>query len=359
MAKGLIVAGRHGVVLRHNPRAAEVLGRQGESLHGMHVRDLFAISPGTLEILGRAMAASGDADRTRTLPIGSRVSVPGSAGEERVLELGVSLIDPRLLESEEDQNQPCFVFTFDDVTEQVHSAQRDARRARLAAMGEIAAKLGHEIRNSLGGLRLYVENIRDVVSPDPGAKRAADGMIREIESLYRKIDELRQYGVDPKLDLAACDLKELLNEALQYSSHKLGTRNVRAVLDCDSRLPPVRVDRRQMREAFQNLINNAIEAAPRGGWIAIHAEHTSRDNGTPPAHRVHVDDNGPGIAPEIADQVFSLFFTTKPDIGTGLGLPMVKKIVESHGGTVSFAAHDEGGTRFTVTLPNRGEERST
>ncbi len=113
----------------------------------------------------------------------------------------------------------------------------------------------------------------------------------------------------------------------------------------------MRVDRRQLREAFQNLINNAIEAAPEGGRVAILAEHRPSENGAGSAsYRVQVEDNGPGISEDLREHVFALFFTTKPDIGTGLGLPIVKKIVESHGGHVTFDCGN-GGTVFTVTLP--------
>ncbi|UCE03183.1 MAG: CHASE2 domain-containing protein [Candidatus Latescibacterota bacterium] len=355
IAGGLIVAGRHGMVVRHNPRAAELLGVPGQSLHGRHVRELFAISPAMLELLGQVMGHSTtqDASVSLKLPMATRVSVPAEAHQqERVLELEVALVDPELLKSPRLEDLPCYVLTFDDVTEQVQRAHEDARRARLAAVGEIAAKLGHEIRNSLGGLRLYVENVREEVPPHGTGARSIEAMVREIQSLYRKIDELRQYGADPQLEFSRCSLKELLEEALAYASRKLSEKHIRVVLECDRNMPNVLVDRRQLREAFQNLINNAIEAAPEGGRVSIQVERTTTGNGaTSPAYRIHFEDNGPGIAPDLQEHVFSLFFTTKPEIGTGLGLPTVKKIVESHGGHIQFACGDEGGTTFTITLP--------
>jgi signal transduction histidine kinase len=111
------------------------------------------------------------------------------------------------------------------------------------------------------------------------------------------------------------------------------------------------VDRRQIRDAFQNLINNAVEAAPPGGMLRIGIERSLGANGVPAGSSiVHFEDNGPGIPEEIGDQVFSLFFTTKPEAGTGLGLPIVKKIVESHGGRLAYISRP-GSTRFTVALP--------
>jgi len=86
--------------------------------------------------------------------------------------------------------------------------------------------------------------------------------------------------------------------------------------------------------------------------VAIQVERAHCGNGNQSGvYRVHIEDNGPGIAPENQEQVFSLFFTTKPDSGTGLGLPIAKKIVESHGGRLSFSCGPQGGTRFTVSLP--------
>lgn len=352
IANGLVVANRHGVVVKHNPRASQLLGLPGEALYGRHVRELFAMSPATLELLGQVMGAH--PQRDLTLPVATRVSMPsGMDVGERIFELGVSLVDPKLLTSESHDDFPCYVLTFDDVSKAVQEAHEDARRARLAAMGEIAAKLGHEIRNSLGGLRLFMENVRDEIPPASAGGRSIDAAIREIQSLYRKIEELRQYGMDPRLELSACDLKDLLEEALAYSNHKLSEKNVRVVLECDRDMPPVRVDRRQLREAFQNLINNAIEAAPEGGRVSIVAQRRSAGNGNAAdTYEVRVEDNGPGIADDVREHVFSLFFTTKPDIGTGLGLPIVKKIVESHGGSVSFACNSNG-TVFKVILPVR------
>jgi len=138
---------------------------------------------------------------------------------------------------------------------------------------------------------------------------------------------------------------------LAFANQKLSDKNMRVLLECEKDLPALHVDRRQLREAFQNLINNAIEAAPQGGRIVIRAERHASNNGSGPrSYQVQIEDNGPGISAATREHIFSLFFTTKPDIGTGLGLPIVKKIVESHGGRVTFDCND-GGTVFTVILP--------
>ncbi len=361
IAGGLIVADRYGMVLRHNPRAAELLGLSGEALNGQHVRELFAVSPAMLELLGQVMRSSYDAGaESNAAPRSTRVAVPSRAGEiERTFALEVALVDIELLRSPPHADLPCYVLTFDDITEQVVRAQEEARRARLAAVGEIAAKLGHEIRNSLGGLRLYVENIREEIAPNGSGHRAIANMVREIDSLNRKMDDLRQFGADPQLQKTPCDLKELLDEALTYANQRLSQKHVRVVLECERPLPPLVVDRRKLREALQNIINNAIEAAPEGGRVAIQVERAYRGNGARAGgYRIHIEDNGPGIPPDIREHVFSMFFTTKPDIGTGLGLPIAKKIVESHGGHLSFTSDPKAGTCFTVNLPAPDESEA-
>ena len=356
MTSGLVVAGRDARVVKHNPRAAQLLGRENQSLEGLRLEELFARSPAAVDFLGRVLvpAPGGEQGPACSLPVEATVVYPASGGErDAILHLSVSLVDPSLLRSHEHARSPCYVLTFTDVTEQVLLAQEDERRARLAAIGEIAAKLGHEIRNSLGGLRLYVENVREETRPNSSGRRAIDSMVEEIESLYRKIDELREYARDPQLDLSDVDLKQLLDEALAYSRQKLHEKRIQVTLECEPRMPPLQADRRQIREAFQNLINNAIEAAPVGGHLRIAAERIRSSNGAGQTgnYRVQFEDDGAGIPPEIGDQVFSLFFTTKPDVGTGLGLPIVKKIVETHGGQIAFRSEPGRGATFTVMLP--------
>jgi signal transduction histidine kinase len=348
---GLLVADEAGRVVRANARAAQLLGQSAGTLEGCDLDTIFATSAVALAAIDQVRAAGRRADRGPAcdLPVHVAALMESSTGD-RWLDLSVAALDsgdPDAVGSDERR----FLLTFSDITERLRVAQEDERRARLAAVGEIAARLGHEIRNSLGGLRLYVENVREEIDPKGAAGRAIDSMVDEIESLYRKIDELREYARDPHLDLSDCDLPQIVEEALAFAGQKLRAKQIQVRVDSEPHLPAVSADRRQIRDAFQNLINNAIEAAPDGGHLHIVVERSN--NGQAPAGStlVHFEDDGPGIPPEIGDQVFSLFFTTKPAAGTGLGLPIVKKIVEGHGGRIGFRSEPGGGTRFTVVLP--------
>lgn len=356
MNSGLVATDAEGRVLKANARAATLLGRDGESLVGQKLEDLFDRSPQALEFLSRSVPGPIEASGGPSCQLQpNRVPVVFPLGGEIgdiILDLAVTAADA-LFPTTENRDGRTYVLTFSDVTEQVRLAAEDERRARLAAIGEVAAKLGHEIRNSLGGLRLYVENVREEIDPGGAGGRAIDQMVEEIEGLYRKIDELREYAREPVLDLSEVDLKQVLDEALRYTKSELHAKDIQVTIESQPRLPPLQVDRRQIREAFLNLIHNAIEAAPQGGHLRIALERLENNNGagSSGSFLVHFDDDGPGIPPEVGDQVFSLFFTTKPDVGTGLGLPVVRKIVENHGGRVSFRSEPGRGTRFTLLLP--------
>lgn len=366
MTSGLLLLDGAGRVLKANARAAHLLEHEGEKLAGRSWRDLFDTNESAQAALEEALSppAKAPPDAPAAHPGAPPRHVPvvleHSAGD-RLLDLSVSPLCPRSLGAARKtapDGAPRWLLTFTDVTEHVRLLQEDERRARLAAIGEIAARLGHEIRNSLGGLRLYVENVREEIDPESPVVRTIDSMVEEIEGLYRKIDALREYGRDPILDLSECDLKQVVDEALTYADQKLRDKRLQVFIESEPRLATLRGDRRQLRDAFQNLIQNAAEAAPYGGALRIGISRSEGGNGAPAGNFVlQFEDNGPGIPSEVQDQVFSLFFTTKPDIGTGLGLPLVKKIVESHGGRVNFES-EPGHTCFTVTLPPepRGEE---
>jgi signal transduction histidine kinase len=365
MTSGLLVADDEGRIIMSNARAARLLGRHEGDLDGRTLQEVFAHSETALGALERAMAPSDPPALGPACSLPLHVPVIREAGGDegdRILDLSVSSLDAAV-RGRSGRHGRRYLLTFNDITERLRVAQEDERRARLAAIGEIAAKLGHEIRNSLGGLRLYVENVREEIDPKGAAGRAIDSMVEEIESLYRKIDELREYARDPHLEVSECDVKQLVDEALAFSGQKLRDKHIQVFIEAQPHLAPLQADRRQIRDAFQNLINNAIEAAPIGGRLHIGIERATGGNGsghTSGNYLVHFDDDGPGIPSEVGDQVFSLFFTTKTEAGTGLGLSIVKKIVESHGGRVSYQSDPGQGTRFTVQLPpsRRGEGTS-
>jgi signal transduction histidine kinase len=158
-------------------------------------------------------------------------------------------------------------------------------------------------------------------------------------------------------------LGDVIRDALGFAEGRRTRDDIRVSLVLPPDLPTLEADPHQLRQIFQNLITNAFEALGAGGTIEIGAFHFRTDDdqsATEPQPTrliaIDVSDDGPGIAAEMADRIFSPFFTTKPR-GTGLGLAIVRKIVDAHDGRIDMMTRPGGGTRFRVTLPVAGAQQ--
>jgi signal transduction histidine kinase len=227
-----------------------------------------------------------------------------------------------------------------------------ARRERLAALGEMAAGVAHEIRNPLGGVGLYASLLERDLEDNPEqldiAKRIGVG-VRNMEGI---VGDILAFAGDAEPRRQRVRLAEILDSALTQVSPQMHTMHVE--IDADLRLTQVELDcdPRQIERALVNLILNAIEAAEKGGRVWVRAGKTpSNDN----LFAVIVEDNGPGIPEDQLHRVFNPFFTTK-HTGTGLGLAIVHRIAESHGGSVVAGTRAGGGAAFVLLLPKVVED---
>ncbi len=219
------------------------------------------------------------------------------------------------------------------------------RRERLAALGEMAAGLAHEVRNPLGGIALYASKLERELSEQPSARRAAHKIVRGVKSLDRLISEILDFAQEDRLDLADCRLGDVLAAALEsvdaWATEGTGTIVVEAAAH-DLRLT---CDPARLRQVVINLLMNGLQAVPAGGEVRVSAA-VSHDAMT----EIAISDNGPGIASDCLDRIFNPFYTTKAT-GTGLGLAIVHRIVEAHGGTITAGNGPQGGACFVVRIP--------
>jgi signal transduction histidine kinase len=248
------------------------------------------------------------------------------------------------------------------LSQQLDEKNRElARSERLAALGQMAAGVAHEIRNPLAGLQLFASLLeRDLSEPARGAPSTRGmtslDLVRKISAAIRNLDaivgDILAFAGEAPLKPVPVEISGLVQEVLALVAPELERGGVslhhpaRVALAGAS---PSRVlaDPGQLQRAFLNLIRNAIEAASPGGQVWIQTEAQAGD---PPRLRISVADDGPGVPPELAQRIFNPFFTTRPQ-GTGLGLSIVHRIVEAHGGTVSVASRAGGGAVFTMTIP--------
>ncbi len=233
------------------------------------------------------------------------------------------------------------------------------RRDRLAAMGELASTVAHEVRNPLNAIGMSVQRLRreflDAGPPAPGADQSEqrellDVLSGETQRINRIVQQFLDYARPPRLAARPADLRALVADVTASLRASAEARGVSVDGDV-ARAGEADVDPDQLRQALGNLVRNAIEASPSGARVSIRARRAGA------AHVVEIEDHGPGIPADVLPKIFDLYFTTKPD-GTGVGLAVTHQIVEAHGGSVEVDSVVGRGTRMIVTIPDRQEEQA-
>ncbi len=230
--------------------------------------------------------------------------------------------------------------------EQLDEKNRElARRERLAALGEMAAGVAHEIRNPLQGIQLYANLLAKDLKDSADGLRRAQKICTGAHKLNGIIEDILAFAGELEPRVTAVDLKAMADECLELAAPVATARGVTFVVARDVARFNLRVDPLQLQRALMNLLFNAIDAAGERGTVWLSA--VLEENGY---CGITVADDGPGVADDLKHRIFNPFFTTK-DSGTGLGLAIVHRIAESHGGRVVAADREGGGAAMTLVLP--------
>jgi signal transduction histidine kinase len=222
------------------------------------------------------------------------------------------------------------------------------RKSRLAALGEMAAGMAHEIRNPLGGMQLYASLLERDLQEQPGPCAWVGKIIQGVNTLDTIVTDMLAFTQEQSCTKTEANLVSLLAEVMDYVRPRIDHKNVRVELD---HVPPalmVQVDMNMIKRVLLNLILNALDAVGEEGRVTITAGSCREEEEY--KVRISVVDTGEGIAPENLCKIFNPFFTTK-DAGTGLGLAIVHRLVECHGGVITAANGKTSGAVFTVLLP--------
>jgi signal transduction histidine kinase len=218
-----------------------------------------------------------------------------------------------------------------------------ARKNRLADLGQMAAHVAHEVRNSLVPVTLYLGLLRRRLQHDQGNTEVLGKIVAGCTALDATVNDLLHFTADRDPQQTKFNVGHLVDEIAQALAPQLAGQQIQVIRELET-ANLVCADREMVRRVVLNLALNALDAMPQGGCLTVTAA------AGPDHWEIQVADNGPGLPQEVLLRAFEPFFTTKNN-GTGLGLAIVYRIAEVHGGSISAANRPTGGAQFTFSIP--------
>lgn len=344
MRNGVLAIDRSGDLVLINDEACRIFGLPPDRDYlGESYGDVFRAHPDVVRVLGGAfdMAALPNRAELRLKPTG------------KVIGYTLSLI-----RDDRDQAVGAALF-FKDLTHVERLEERERLRDRLAALGEMAATMAHEIKNPLAGIEVMAGLLRRQLTDKRDAQALLSDIISEAKMANSIVQEMLEFVRPVRLQLDRASIPEALTSAITMADGKARRGGIHVDITLPDDLPKIQGDGHQLTQVFANLLINAYEALDGGGSLTLSArvvESTEDGALLPDGHHpvptviVDVADTGPGVSPEVIEKIFNPFFTTKPQ-GSGLGLAIVRKIVDAHEGRIDVRSAANQGTCFRVTLP--------
>lgn len=340
MLDPVVCINAQGIILDASRSVRDVFGYDAKELTGQNVSLLMTgehrddhdghlaryLSTGETKILGD----------TR------QFSVKRKDGEVIEVELSVNRVDLP------GASEPIFVGSFRDVTERKRARRAETSMLRaLAAIGESSAMLAHEIKNPVTAVNLALRAVADQLGEDEQT------ILEDLASRLRRLElQMRQtltFAKPLDLKLTRCGVAGLVDDTILACRPILSSHNAVVSVDVAADVPPLLVDHGRIEEVLTNLLLNAVEVGDvHKVSVRVVAPAAGRRDVV-----FTVDDDGPGISPKVREKLFSPFVTTKQE-GTGLGLPICRRILEEHGGTIDVVESTLGGACLEVRLPVDG-----
>jgi PAS domain S-box-containing protein len=327
---GLLLFTRDARAVMVSPAAEKFLGAPAGQFLGRRVTEIFPIGHplrDALHIEGDELREVAAETELKTTEGQKRVSVSVQAIQEDGERMG-ALVTLRDLDS------------LDSINTQLQVSER------LAALGRITAGVAHEVKNPLNSMRLWLENLKESLPPDPdsSAKQAVNVLDKEIDRLDAVVKRFLDFTRPMDVRLEPTQLAELLREVLEVAQPQMQKANIQVAQLLPIDVPEVYVDRALLKQAVLNLLLNAGESMPNGGQLRLVLSRRGE------MAEITVGDTGKGIPLEHRQKIFQLFFTTRPG-GSGIGLASTFRIVQLLNGSIDFTSEIGKGTTFRIELP--------
>jgi PAS domain S-box-containing protein len=345
---GLVTISSRGIVTSSNSYASSLFGadeisaeQPGASLSdgkALDYRRYFSAAPQLVQLISECLSSG---------LYFKREEVDVNSGDGRVRRCGLS-ISPMTDSSQNVEGALCLLT---DITEVTELRERMKMQENLANLGEMAAGLAHEFKNSLAAIQGYVQ-LLDLQSRNPNGADQTDAtheaVLGEVRLLSQLVTDFLNFARPQRLNLAPVDLRDVITDSVVELRSEISQRGIEVKIEGD--FPTLEGDESMIRRAFANLIRNAAEAINSASTDKRIVLTGTVDASGPRNAHVRIADTGGGIPRENLQQVFIPFFTTKSR-GYGIGLALVQKIIMAHGGSVSVEKSDASGTTFHCRLP--------
>jgi PAS domain S-box-containing protein len=338
MRCAIITVDRAGRVLTVNQLAREILELPADAPSGRPVEEVFAAHP-------RLAAVLRDSLEMTFLPNRAEMEIRSREDDGRTIGFTISPIPG-------DGGPEGVALFFKDLTLVERQEEQERLRDRLAALGQMAASLAHEIRNPLASIDVTATLLLRKLGDGNGVQELVEKIAEDVKRLNRTVTGGLEFARALTLEKAPQPLPPLLDAALEEARHRFPGGAVEIERAYAPGLPDAEVDGHLLRQALVNVIANALEALGGQGRLKLAARATERPGREPVAIDLLIQDDGPGIPAEVREKIFHPFVTTKKG-GSGIGLAMARKIVECHHGLIDVCSTPGEGTAFRIRIPCR------
>jgi PAS domain S-box-containing protein len=333
LSGGVLVVDLNGAITFFNQEAEDITGFEQQKVLGQPYAEIIGLNAGReLSVLHTLDTGERLSSREKELRQGDGGTIPLGFSTSLVRDEAGTVLGA--------------LEVFNDLTD-VKRLEAEVQRVQtLAALGEMAATVAHEIRNPLGGIAGYAGMLeRDLDSDDPN-RRLVQKITEGVGRLNRIVVSLLNYTRPLRLNVHPVNLVELVEETTAFFA--IDIERSREDIHIERRFPDgdliCRIDPEQLQQVILNLLQNAMQAMPEGGAIEV-GLRTEGELGV-----LTISDTGVGMDDEVREKLFTPFFTTKED-GTGLGLVTSKKIIDAHNGQILVDSEPGRGTQFSISLP--------